>query len=483
MRKKACFTTNQGAPVYDDQTSLTAGKSGPILLQDTYLIDKIAHFTRERIPERVLHAKGAGAYGCFKAYQSMSRFTKADFLCEAGRETPVFVRFSLATGSKGGADTVRDIRGFSVKFYTEQGNYDLIGNHIPVFPIVDPMQFPDLVHALKANPISNIQGGKTGNSRLWDFMSLHPESLHFLLYLFSEAGIVKSYRRMRGYSVNTYKWVNCDGEASYVRYQWEPMDGVCYLDSRRAEQLAGSDPDAASRDLFNAIEAQKEIRYELYAQLIRVEESCNWNFDPLDPTKVWPHNLAEPIPVGGMALTENPRDYFSEVEQAAFSPAAVVPGIEFSNDRILQGRLFAYSDAQRYRVGVNYLELPVNQPKTCVDNHTQDGAMQYRSSARLANYDPNSLCGGMPKLCAEPGTPYIAVVRGSVEREKPAIDNYTHANQFYCAMTELEQKTLITNLAGSLRFANPPVRERAVKLFCKVNGDLGKQLYAKLNED
>lgn len=479
--KGTYFTTNEGAPVPNEQAAQTVGKCGPILLQDAVFIEKLAHFTRERIPARVLHAKGAGAYGRFCLRQSMERYTQAAFLQNPGQETPVFVRFSLATGAPGGADTVRDIRGFSVKFYTSSGNYDLVGNHIPVFPIRDPMQFPDLVHALRPNPISNIQGGRKGSSRFWDFMSLHPESTYFLLYLFSDAGIVCSYRHMRGFSVNTYKWVNCAGEETYVKYRWEPAEGAAFLDGKRAGQLAGSDPDALARDLFNAIESRKEIRYELSVQLLRPAGACDLPFDPLDPTKEWPSELAPHLPVGALLLERNPENYFAEVEQSAFSPAALVPGIAFSNDRILQGRAFAYGDAQRYRLGVNYQELPVNRPVVPVVNNMQDGAMQFSIEKRLANYYPNTLSTGLPKLAPKTCKDAAACLQGCVVREKLDFDDFAQARQFYQALNAEEKEHLAANLAASLAPAALAVRKRALANFACVSGELQQRLGALLS--
>lgn len=460
----------------DEQSAQTVGACGPILLQDAVFIEKLAHFTRERIPERVLHAKGAGAYGCFRLRQSMERYTQADFLQRPETKTPVFVRFSLATGARGGADTVRDIRGFSVKFYTQAGNYDLIGNHIPVFPIRDPMQFPDLVHALKPSPISNVQGGRKGSSRLWDFMSLHPEAMHFLLYLFSDAGIVSSYRCMRGFSVNTYKWINCRGEETYVKYRWEPAEGAAFLDAKRAGQLAGSDPDALARDLFNALAMQKAVRYELFVQLVRPADACDLPFDPLDPTKVWPEKIVPSVHVGTLLLERNPENYFAEVEQSAFSPATLVPGIAFSNDRILQGRSFAYGDAQRYRLGVNYQQLPVNRAAVPVVNNLQDGKMQLSIEGRLANYAPNMLSCGLPKPAPEVCKSTAAFLKGCVVREALSFDNFAQPAQFYQALSAEEKERLAGNLAASLALAVPSVRERALANFDCVSADLGRRL-------
>ncbi|MGL5514148.1 MAG: catalase, partial [Sporomusa sp.] len=447
---KRYLTSNQGAPVADGQHSLSVGERGPILLEDAVYLEKIAHIDRERIPERVLHAKGAGAFGFFVPYKSMAPFTKAAFLQDAATETPVFARFSVATGSVGGADTVRDIRGFAVKFYTAEGNYDLVGNHIPVFPIKDPLQFPDLVHALKPDPVSNIRGGPIAASRLWDFMSLRPESMNFLTYLFADNGTINSYRTIRGYSVNTYKWVNLRGQELYVKYHWEPGAGVQYIDSKTAVQLAGTDPDVASRDLFDTIAAGCTVEFEMRVQMLKVEAACDLPFDPLDPTNYWPEDLLPLMPVGRMVLNKNPDNFFLEVEQSAFSPAAIVPGIDFSNDRILQGRIFPYGDTQRYRIGVNYLELPTNMPRKKVANNMQDGAMQAMYTPGIANYYPNTLGGGMPMPAPERGRPAQQFISGNITRKAIPGDNYYQAGCRYRAMSAMKQKHLVSNIVESL---------------------------------
>lgn len=469
------LTSNQGAPVTDDQHSLTVGERGPILLEDTVFLEKVAHFNRERIPERVLHAKGAGAFGFFVPYQSMASLTKAKFLQDAEQKTPVFVRFSVATGSAGGADTVRDIRGFSVKFYTEQGNYDLVGNHIPVFPLRDPIQFPDLVHALKPDPITNVRGGPIAASRLWDFMSLRPESMHFLTYLFADNGTIKSYRRIQGFGVNTYKWINLSGEEVYVKYHWEPCAGVEYIDSKTAVQLAGTDPDIARRDLFNTIAAGHTVEFEMRVQIIKMEDECELPFDPLDSTYIWPENLFPLMPVGRMVLTKNPENFFVEVEQSAFSPAAIVPGIGFSNDRILQGRTFAYGDTQRYRIGVNYLELPTNMPKKPIDNKMQDGAMQTMYNEGIANYLPNTL-GGMIQEAPQIGKPVRSYISGSVERKKLAGDDYYQAGCRYRSMSATERSHLISNITESLSQAYEPIQRRVLEHFMRVDNEFGRRV-------
>jgi catalase len=479
--EKRYLTSNQGTPVTNDQQSLTVGEWGPILLEDIVFLEKISHFDRERIPERVLHAKGAGAFGFFIPYKSMASLTKANFLQDTEKKTPVFVRFSVAGGSLGGADTVRDIRGFSVKFYTDEGNYDIVGNHIPVFPLRDPIQFPDLVHVLKPDPVANVRGGPIAASRFWDFMSLRPESMNFLTYLFADNGTVKSYRTIQGYGVNTYKWVNIRGEEVYVKYHWEPCAGVEYIDSKTAVQLAGSDPDVASRDLFDTIAAGHAVEYEMRVQILKVEDECNLPFDPLDSTNIWPEDLFPLMPVGRMVLNKNPDNFFVEVEQSAFSPAAIVPGIDFSNDKILQGRIFSYGDTQRYRMGVNYLALPTNMPRRPIANKMQDGTMQTMYSEGVANYLPNTLGGGMPMPAPEIGERPQEFVSGNVARSEITGDDYYQAGCRYRMMSVLEKKHLVSNIVENLNQAYEPIQRRMIKHFMQVDHELGSRVAQGIN--
>ncbi len=480
---KRYLTSNQGAPVTDDQNSLTVGERGPILLEDIVLLEKIAHFDRERIPERALHAKGAGAFGFFVPYQSMASLTKAKFLQDTEKKTPVFVRFSIGGSSLGSADTVRDIRGFAVKFYTEEGNYDLVGNHLPVFPIRDPIRFTDLIHALKPDPVTNLRGGPIAASRFWDFMSLRPESMNFLTYLFSDNGIVKSYRTIPGYSVNAYSWVNLCGEKVYVKYHWEPCAGVEYIDSKTAAELAGTDPDVASRDLFDTIAAGHTVEFEMRVQIMNVEDECEQTFDPLDPTKIWPENLFPLMPVGRMVLNKNPENFFVEVEQAAFAPAAIVPGIDFTNDRILQGRTFPYGDAQRYRIGVNYLQLPTNMPRTSVDNMMQNGDMQTMYNPGIVNYLPNTLDDGMPMEAPQKGKPAQNFASGCIARYEITGDDYYQARFRYRNMSAVERKHLISNIVENLSQAYEPIQRRMIEHFLRVDNEFGCRIAQGINLD
>jgi catalase len=475
IMKDKHLTTNQGVPVSDNQNSLTVGERGPVLLQDVHLIEKLAHFDRERIPERVVHAKGAGAHGYFQVYKSMAKYTCAKFLQDPKKMTPVFVRFSTVVGARGSADTARDPRGFAVKFYTEDGNYDLVGNNLPVFFIRDAIKFPDMVHAFKPAPDTGIPTSSSANSRFWDFISLTPESVHMITWLFSDRGTVKSYRKMEGFGVNTYKWVNARGKAVYVKYHWKPKAGVETIDRHEATRLAGEDPDVATRDLHDTIASGKTVEYELNVQIMDIADELKQNFDPLDATKTWPEDKFPLMPVGKMVLNRNPANFFAEVEQAAFCPASIVPGIEFSADKLLQGRIFSYADTQRHRLGANYLQLPVNRPKVDVNNNQRDGAMQYGPYGEgTVNYEPNTLAGGMP--CEAPA---IAMAQehldGDIERLKISLTNdFEQAGERYRSLGKMDQDHLVDNIVDSLGKADKPIQQRMVENLTRADPELGK---------
>ena len=467
------LTSSQGAPITDDQNLLSIGERGPALLQNIAFLEKTAQVDRERIPERVVHAKGAGAHGYFKVYTNMALYTKAKFLQNPFKETPVFVRFSIVVGSKGASDTVRDARGFAVKFYTEEGNYDLLSNNLPVFFIRDAMKFPDLVHALKADPVSNIPN----DSRFWDYMSLTPESTHMLTWLFSDMGTIKSYRFIQGFSVNTYKWVNAMGKAVFVKYQWEPLGGIQFIDSAESKRLSGINPDVAGKDLYDTLANGKTVEYELLVQIMELEDEDKYDFDPLDDTKIWPEENFPLIPVGKMVLNKNPKNYFAEVEQSAFNAAAIVPGIDFSNDKILQGRVFPYADTQRYRLGTNYLEIPINRPKVPVNNNEQDGPMQIMPNEGSTNYYPNTLGNGLPKQSPENGIPEESYVKG-YEVHKPISkkNDYAQAGERYSSLNSVGQDHLVSNIVESLSQAAKPIQERMLVHFMKANTEFGERI-------
>ncbi|HNS64224.1 MAG TPA: catalase, partial [Anaerolineaceae bacterium] len=355
-KKDKTLTTSFGQPVSDDQNSLTAGNPGPVLMQDVHLLEKLAHFDRERIPERVVHAKGAGAHGYFEASADMSQYTRAAFLSEAGKKTEVFVRFSTVGGEKGSADSERDPRGFAVKFYTEEGNYDMVGNNTPVFFIRDAIKFPDFIHTQKRNPVTNLKDP----DMFWDFLSLTPESIHQVTILFSDRGTPRTYRHMNGYSSHTFLWYNANGDYYWVKYHFKTEQGIQNLTAAEADALKSSDPDHATRDLFDAIARGEYPSWRVEVQIMTPEQALDYRFDPFDITRVWPHADFPPITIGRMVLDRNPENYFNEVEQSAFSPANFVPGIGPSPDKLLQGRLFSYHDTHRHRLGTNYAQLPVN---------------------------------------------------------------------------------------------------------------------------
>ena len=474
---KKTLTTNQGVPVADNQNSLTAGQRGPVLLQDIHLIEKLAHFDRERIPERVVHAKGAGAHGYFQVYKNMASYTKAKFLQDPKKKTPLIVRFSTVVGARGSADSVRDPRGFAVKFYTEDGNYDLVGNNLPVFFIRDAIKFPDMVHSFKPAPDTNIPVSSSANNRFWDFISLSPESTHMITWLFSDRGTVKSFRKMEGFGVNTYIWVNNKGKGVYVKYHWKPSAGIETIDRHESTRLAGEDPDIATRDLYDWIDSGKTVEYELKVQLMEFEDEFNQDFDPLDATKTWPEDKYPLMKVGKMVLDKNPDNYFAEVEQAAFCPASIVPGIEPSADKLLQGRLFSYADTQRHRLGPNYLQIPVNRPIAGVDNNQRDGFMQTGTGfSGTVNYEPNTLGGGSPRQSGDStfgGRPFV----GGEVREKIALTNdFQQAGERYRSLSKKDQDHLVDNIADSLGHAKTDIQKRMVQNLTKADAELGKRV-------
>lgn len=381
------LTTSWGAPVGDNQNSMTAGDRGPALIQDVHLLEKLAHFNRERVPERVVHAKGAGAHGYFEVTNDVTKYTKAAFLSEVGKRTPLFIRFSTVAGELGSSDTVRDPRGFAVKFYTEEGNYDIVGNNTPVFFIRDAIKFPDFIHTQKRDPRTHLKNP----TAVWDFWSLSPESLHQVTILMSDRGIPATLRHMHGFGSHTFKWTNDKGEGVWIKYHFKTEQGVKNLDVNTAAKIAGENPDYHTEDLFNAIENGDFPAWKLYVQIMPLEDANTYRFDPFDVTKVWSQKDYPLIEVGRMVLNRNPENYFAEVEQATFSPGTLVPGVDVSPDKMLQGRLFAYHDAHRYRVGANHQALPINRSRNEVKNYQRDGQMRFDDNGgRSVYYEPNS---------------------------------------------------------------------------------------------
>ncbi|WP_121611246.1 catalase KatA [Mesobacillus foraminis] len=470
MSKK--LTTSWGAPVGDNQNSMTAGSRGPTLIQDVHLLEKLAHFNRERVPERVVHAKGAGAHGYFEVTNDVSKYTKADFLSEVGKRTPMFIRFSTVAGELGSADTVRDPRGFAVKFYTEEGNYDLVGNNTPVFFIRDAIKFPDFIHTQKRHPQTHL---KNPNA-VWDFWSLSPESLHQVTILMSDRGIPATLRHMHGFGSHTFKWVNKEGEAVWVKYHFKTEQGIKNLAPDVAAKIAGENPDYHTEDLFNAIEKGDFPAWKLYVQIMPLEDADTYRWDPFDVTKVWSQKDYPLIEVGRMVLNKNPQNYFAEVEQVTLSPGNFVPGIEASPDKMLQGRLFAYSDAHRYRVGANHNALPINRPRAEVNNNQRDGFMRPDNNGGSGvYYEPNSF-GGAKESPEDRTTAFpVSGVASSVGYDHN--DHYTQAGDLYRLMSEEEKSRLVANVVAAMK----PVESDEIKLrqighFLKADQDYGTRV-------
>jgi catalase len=473
-KTKKALTGNFGAPVDDDQNSLTAGIPGPVLMQDVHLLEKLAHFDRERIPERVVHAKGAGAHGYFAVTADVTKYTRAKFLSAVGKRTEVFLRFSTVGGEKGSADAERDPRGFALKFYTEEGNYDLVGNNTPVFFIRDPLKFSDFIHTQKRNPATNLKDP----DMFWDFLSLTPESIHQVTVLFSDRGTPRTYRNMNGYSSHTYKWYNAKGEYFWVKYHFKTEQGIQNLTRQEAEVMKGKDPDHATRDLFDSIKRGEYPAWRLEMQIMTPEQAAKYRFDPFDITKVWPHADFPPMVIGRLVLNKNPENYFAEVEQSAFSPANFVPGIAASPDKMLQGRLFSYHDTHRHRLGPNYHLLPVNAPKACqVDNYQRDGAMRFDGNfGGNPNYYPNSFGGPEPSLeIAEPQFD----VSGKAGRQKYVHpnDDFVQAGTLYMkVMTDADRDHLVGNIVDHLGGAQKRIQYRQCAIFYKAEQEYGRRV-------
>jgi catalase len=449
------LTTGSGAPVGDNQNSMTAGSRGPTLIQDVHLLEKLAHFNRERVPERVVHAKGAGAHGYFEVTNDLTKYTKASFLSEIGKRTSMFIRFSTVAGELGSADTVRDPRGFAVKFYTEEGNYDLVGNNTPVFFIRDAIKFPDFIHTQKRHPQTHL---KNPNA-VWDFWSLSPESLHQVTILMSDRGIPATLRHMHGFGSHTFKWVNQEGQGVWVKYHFKTEQGVKNLDVHLAAQLAGENPDYHTEDLFNAINHGDFPAWKLHVQIMPLEDADTYRFDPFDVTKVWSQKDYPLIEAGRMVLDRNPDNYFAEVEQAAFSPGAFVPGIEASPDKMLQGRLFAYSDAHRYRIGANHSILPINSPVAEVKNYQRDGQMRSdHNGGGSVYYEPNSYNGPSESPDKKTSPYMVSGLADSVAYDQN--DHYTQPGDLYRLLSEEERTRLVDNIAGAIK----PVEKDEIKI-------------------
>ena len=479
------LTTNQGVPVGDNQHSLKAGLRGPTLLEDFILREKITHFDHERIPERIVHARGSGAHGFFECYAPMTKVTRASLFSEKGKRTPVFVRFSTVLGERGSADTARDARGFAVKFYTDEGNWDLVGNNIPVFFIQDAIKFPDLVHAAKPEPHFGMPQAASAHDTFWDFVSLMPESAHMLLWVMSDRGLPRSYRMMQGFGVHTFRLVNAEGVSSFVKFHWRPVAGTHSLDWDEAVKISGTDPDFHRRDLWEAIESGHFPEWELSFQLFSEQQAENFSFDILDSTKLVPEELVALTPVGKLTLNRNPDNFFAETEQVAFCTAHIVPGIDFSNDPLLAGRIHSYVDTQISRLGgPNFHEIPINASTAQVHNNQRDGMHRQAINRGRVAYEPNSLGGGCPFQAGMAGFTSFREpiaddkVRGSAER---FADHYTQATLFWNSQTPVEKAHIIRGFRFELtKVQVNGIRERVLAMLLNVDAILASTLAKEL---
>ncbi len=484
----ALYTTDQGVRVDDTDNSLTAGVRGPSLIEDFHLREKMTHFDHERIPERVVHARGTGAYGYFECTDSLADVTTAAFLNEAGRRTPVFVRFSTVGGSRGSADTVRDVRGFATKFYTSEGNFDLVGNNMPVFFIQDAVKFPDFVHAVKPEPHNEIPQASSAHDSFWDFISLQTESAHMVMWLMSDRALPRSYRMMQGFGVHTFRFVDAQGRGTFVKWHWRPRLGTHSLDWDETQKIAGKDPDFNRRDLWENIEAGNYPEWDLAVQLVPQEREMDFDFDLLDATKIIPEEEVPLRVVGRMVLDHNPNNFFAETEQAAFHLSNLPPGIDVTNDPLLQGRLFSYLDTQLLRLGgPNFSQIPVNRPVVEVHNVNQDGFHQHRILTNQANYSPNSIGGNYPAV-ATPAQGayrhYTQPVSGEViKRRSPSFeDHFSQAQLFWNSMSPYEQQHIIDAFAFELgKVVRAEIRQRVLeRILANIDGRLTTSVATKL---
>ncbi|PKH24399.1 catalase [Enterobacterales bacterium CwR94] len=468
MSKKG-LTTAAGAPVASNNNSMTAGRRGPLLLQDVWLLEKLAHFDREVIPERRMHAKGSAAYGTFTVTQDISAFTRAKIFSSVGKQTPLFLRFSTVAGERGGADAERDIRGFSIKFYTEEGNWDLVGNNTPVFYLRDPLKFPDLNHVVKRCPRTNLRNP----TYKWDFFSQLPESLHQLTIDFSDRGLPRSYRHIHGFGSHTFSFINNDNQRFWVKFHLRSEQGIANLMDDEANQLIGEDRESSQRDLLESIDNGDFPRWKFYVQVMPEAEASQTPYNPFDLTKVWPHADYPLLEVGTLELNRNPDNYFAEVEQVAMSPANVVPGIGFSPDRMLQGRLFSYGDAHRYRLGVNHHQIPVNAPKCPFHNYHRDGAMRIDgNSGNGATYEPNSF--GVFQEQPDFSEPPLSL-EGAADHwnHREDEDYFSQPRALFNLLSDAEHQRMFTRIASELVQVPEFIQTRQIALFNQVDERYG----------
>ncbi|MDX4063159.1 catalase [Aliarcobacter skirrowii] len=463
---KKTMTTTGGNPIADNQNSLTAGERGPVLLQDYQLIQKLAHQNRERIPERVVHAKGSGAFGVLEITEDISKYTKAKVL-QKGEKTKLLLRFSTVAGERGAADAERDVRGFALKFYTKEGNWDLVGNNTPVFFVRDAYKFPDFIHTQKRDPQTNLRS----NTAMWDFWSLSPESLHQVTILMSDRGLPKSFRNINGYGSHTYSLINSKNERFWVKFHFKTLQGIETLTNKEAEAIVGKDRESNQRDLFENIEKGNFPKWSFEIQIMSEEEAKKCSFNPFDLTKVWPHGDYPMIKVGTMTLNENPKNYFQQVEQASFSPSNIVPGISYSPDKMLQARIFSYPDAQRYRVGTHYEMLPVNRPIVEVNTYNFDGSMNFDiKEPTKAFYEPNSFDGPVEdKSYLEPD---LAV--GDIAKRydhRVGNDDFSQPRALFLLMNSIQKEQLFSNIKDAMAGVPRDIVDRQIALFEKVHPD------------
>jgi len=479
MAKNKQLTTTHGQPVGDNQNSLTAGPRGPLLVQDYQLLEKMATFNRERVPERIVHAKGSGAFGTFTVTHDISKYTRAKIFSEVGKQTDCLLRFSTVAGERGAADAERDVRGFAVKFYTEEGNWDMVGNNTPVFFIRDPYKFSDFIRTQKRDPKTNMRS----NTAMWDFWSLSPESLHQVTILFSDRGLPQGYRHVNGYGSHTYSFINADNERFWVKFHFKVQQGIQTWTNAEAEAVVGKDRESSQRDLFGAIERGEFPQWKFQVQIMPEIEAETYHINPFDLTKVWPHADFPLIDVGVMELNRNPENYFAEIEQATFEPSNIVPGIGFSPDKMLQARIMSYADAHRYRVGVNYAALPVNKPHTEVHTYHRDGKMRLDGNFGSAvNYEPNSMGGPVEdKKFLEPPLK----ISGNADRydHRDGADDYTQPGALFQLMNESQKEQLFGNVAAAMDGVPDRIKARQLVHFFKADPDYGRGVAQKLGLD
>jgi catalase len=483
----AALTTNQGTAINDNQNTLKAGSRGPSLLEDFIFREKITHFDHERIPERIVHARGAAAHGVFRVFEPMTRYTRASFLQDPKKETPVFVRFSTVAGSRGSSDLARDVRGFAVKFYTDEGVFDLVGNNIPVFFIQDAMKFPDLVHAVKPEPHNEIPQAASAHDTFWDFISLMPESAHMIMWVMSDRAIPRSFRMMEGFGVHTFRLVNASGTSRFVKFHWKPVLGMHSVLWDEAQKISGKDPDFHRRDLYEAIENHDYPEWDFGVQIVEEKDEHSFDFDLLDPTKIIPENVVPVQRIGRLTLNRNPDNFFAETEQVAFHPGHIVPGIDFTNDPLLQGRLFSYTDTQLLRLGgPNFHEIPINRSIAPVHNNQRDGPMRQTINKSRAAYEPNTLGGGCPFQAGADMGGFVSFSeklngRKVRERGEKFFDHFSQARLFFNSQSDVEKDHIVSALRFELGNVQvPDIRQRMVGILTQVDQTLAERVAAGL---